>query len=202
MNSSINIILIFFLLISSPINADIFLREDITTTPDINHFSMCHAQGCKEVEQLSLSKTEWQQIAQYFNPPAESADAERIKIAHAIAKFEQIVGIKTDTTHDKAGLFEHMGSYGQLDCIDESTNTTTYLHILQKQSLLKWHEPMDHVTRGFFIFGWPHSSAAMKEINTPQKNEYAVDSWFEDNGKPPHIILLSTWRSGWEPEKL
>ena len=81
MNSSINIILIFFLLISSPINADIFLREDITTTPDINHFSM-------------------------------------------------------------------------------------------------------------------------KEINTPQKNEYAVDSWFEDNGKPPHIILLSTWRSGWEPEKL
>ena len=193
---------IFSLLISHTINADIFLREDITTTPDINHFSMCHAQGCKEVEQLSLSKTEWQQIAQYFNPPAESANAERIQIAHAISKFEQIVGIKTDTTHDKAGLFEHMGSYGQLDCIDESTNTTTYLHILQKQGLLKWHEPMDHVTRGFFIFGWPHSSAAMKEINTPQKNEYAVDSWFEDNGKPPHIILLSTWRSGWEPEKL
>ncbi len=201
MNSSINIILIFFLLISSPINADIFLRGDITSTPDINHFSMCHAQGCKEVKQLSLSKTEWQQIAQYFNPPAESADAERIQIAHAIAKFEQIVGIKTDTTHDKAGLFEHMGSYGQLDCIDESTNTTTYLHILKKQGLLKWHEPMDHVTRDFFLFGWPHSSAAMKEINTPQKNEYAVDSWFEDNDKPPHIILLSTWRSGWEPEK-
>lgn len=66
---------------------------------------------------------------------------------------------------------------------------------------MKWHEPMDHITRGFFIFGWPHSSAAMREINTVKKNEYAVDSWFEDNGQPPHIILLSTWSSGWEPTK-
>ena len=201
MSNSTNIFLIILLLMSPPVNADIFVREDISTTPDINHFSMCHAQGCKEVEQLSLNKAEWHQIAQYFNPPADSAESERIQIANAIAKFEQIVGIKTDTSHDKAGLFEHMGSYGQLDCIDESTNTSSYLLILKKQGLLKWHEPMDHVTRGFFIFGWPHSSAAMKEIKTQQQDEYAVDSWFEDNGKPPHIILLSKWRSGWEPEK-
>ena len=190
---------IFTLIIVNNLYADTFVREDIISTPDIGHFSMCHAQGCKEVEQLSLTQQEWQKISQYFHPPADSAAAERSQIAKAIAKFEQIVGLKTDTSQDKAGLFEHMGSYGQLDCIDESTNSTIYLLILQKQNLLKWHEPMDHVTRGFFIFGWPHSSAAMREINTQQKNEYAVDSWFEDNGKPPHIIPLSTWRDGWEP---
>ncbi len=177
--------------------ADIFVRDDIITAPDVTHFSMCHAHGCKEVEQLSLNKAEWQQISAHFVPQANSAQAEREQIANAIAQFEQIVGAKTDTSRDKAGLFASMGSPGQLDCIDESTNSTSYLLILDKQGLLKWHEPMDHVTRGFFIFGWPHSSAAMREKNG---SEYAVDSWFEDNGQRPHIISLSQWRSGWEPE--
>ena len=181
-----------------PAYADIFVRDDIITDPDYKHFSMCHDQGCKTVEQLSLSKEQWQQIVQYFQPAAISAAQEREQIARAIAQFEHIIGIKTNTSEDKAGLFAHMGSAGQLDCIDESTNSTTYLHILNQAGLLKWHEPMNHVTRGFFIFGWPHSSAAMREKYS--KKEYAVDSWFEDNGQLPHIIPLSQWDSGWSPE--
>ena len=156
---------------------------------------MCHGQGCREVEQLSLSDQEWQKISAHFQPPAQSAHQERQQIALAIAEFEKIIGKKTGTDRDKARLFEHMGSPGQLDCIDESTNSTVYLMILKKHGLLRWHEPMDHVTRGFFIFGWPHSSAAMREIRHPER-EYAVDSWFEDNGKPPHIIPLKLWRDG------
>ncbi|MDX2504141.1 MAG: hypothetical protein QNL62_06665 [Gammaproteobacteria bacterium] len=189
---------LILLIISSTIQADIFVRDDIITTPDINYFSMCHAHGCKTVEQLSLTDQEWQKISRHFQPTAKSAESERSQIAEAIAEFEKIIGVKTDTTQDKAGLFEHMGSYGQLDCIDESTNTTTYLLILDKQGLLKWHEPMDHITRGFFIFGWPHSSGAMREKAGP---EFAVDSWFEDNGQRPHIIPLSKWRSGWSPSE-
>lgn len=189
---------IFLLISSQPSNADTFVRDDIITQPDINHFSMCHGHGCKTVEQLSLSETQWQQIARNFQPAAQSAADERIQIAAAIAQFEQIIGVKTNTSEDKAGLFAAMGSAGQLDCIDESTNTTTYLLILETQSLLKWHETLDHVTRGFFIFGWPHSSAAIRE--KPSGTEYAVDSWFEDNGKRPHIIPLSQWRSGWSPK--
>ncbi|MCU7834829.1 MAG: hypothetical protein KZQ83_06175 [gamma proteobacterium symbiont of Taylorina sp.] len=195
------IIFVILLSITSTASADIFLRDDIITRPDVNNFSMCHAQGCKKVEQLSLSDEEWQKIARHFHSAADSAQQEREQIADAIAEFEQIIGIKTGTSQDKAGLFASMGSPGQLDCIDESTNTSSYLLILKKQGLLKWHEPMDHVTRGFFIFGWPHSSAAMRGKNTSSNTEYAVDSWFEDNGKRPHIVLLSKWRSGWEPEK-
>lgn len=200
-NSITALFLLCLLLVSGSIKADIFVRDDIITTPDINHFSMCHAHGCKTVEHLSLTKKEWLQISRHFHPAAGSAEAERHQIANAIAEFEQIIGVKTDTSMDKAGLFESMGSYGQLDCIDESTNTTTYLFILKKQGLLKWHEPMDHVTRGYFIFGWPHSSAAMREnSHLENSSEFAVDSWFEDNGQRPHIIPLSQWRSGWTPK--
>ncbi len=193
-----NIIIFSFILLLSPVLlADTFVSDQVITEPDRQRFSMCHAQGCKEVEQLSLSDNEWQRIQAHFLPPASSAQQERQQIAQAIAEFEKIIGPKTGTEQDKARLFAHMGSPGQLDCIDESTNTTTYLNILKKQGLLRWHEPMDHVTRGFFIFGWPHSSAAMREIHSEQ--EFAVDSWFEDNGKPPHIVPLELWRDGWEP---
>ncbi len=196
---------LFFLMLSTIAMADTFVSEEVITDPDVKHFSMCHNQGCKTVAQLSLSDTQWAQISQHFQPPTTSAEQERRQIANAIAEFEQIVGVMTDTTHDKAGLFQAMGSYGQLDCIDESTNTTTYLLIMDKQGLLKWHEPMDHVNRGFFIFGWPHSSGAMREKahsgNSDEPAEFAVDSWFEDNGKRPHIIPLSQWRSGWSPHE-
>ncbi|MDX2507819.1 MAG: hypothetical protein QNL62_25540 [Gammaproteobacteria bacterium] len=196
----ISLLLICLFLFISSVKADIFVRDDIVTAPDVKHFSMCHGHGCKEVEQLSLNDAEWRRIAKHFQPPAESAEAEREQVANAIAEFEQIIGQKTNTSRDKAGLFAAMGSPGQLDCIDEATNSTTYLTILEKQGLLKWHKPMAHVTRGFFIFGWPHSSAAMQEKNSAGQTQYAVDSWFEDNGKRPHIIQLSLWRSGWEPE--
>ncbi len=192
-------VLISFCLTLSPVlPADTFVSDMVNTSPDRQRFSMCHGQGCREVEQLSLSDQEWQKISAHFQPPAQSARQERQQIALAIAEFEKIIGKKTGTDRDKARLFEHMGSPGQLDCIDESTNSTVYLMILKKHGLLRWHEPMDHVTRGFFIFGWPHSSAAMREIRHPER-EYAVDSWFKDNGKPPYIIPLEHWREGWEP---
>ena len=194
----IKLITICLLFFAAQACADIFVRDDIITEPDYKRFSMCHDHGCKTVEQLSLSDAQWRQIAQHFSPAAVSAAQEREQIAQAIAEFEIIIGIKTNTSQDKAGLFANMGSAGQLDCIDESTNSTTYLLILDQAGLLKWHEPINHVTRGFFIFGWPHSSAAMREKQS--KMEYAVDSWFEDNGQLPHIIPLSQWDSGWSPE--
>ena len=46
----------------------------------------------------------------------------------------------------------------QMDCIDESTNSTTYLRILAGAGLLRWHRVEARVTRGFFIFGWPHTT--------------------------------------------
>ncbi|MCU7817590.1 MAG: hypothetical protein KZQ57_01650 [gamma proteobacterium symbiont of Lucinoma myriamae] len=117
--------LFYLLIFTRQVNADIFVRDDIFTQPDIKRFSMCHAHGCKTVEQLSLTDTQWQKIARHFTPAAQSAAQEREQIAAAIAEFEQIIGVKTNTSEDKAGLFKSMGSAGQLDCIDESTNSTT-----------------------------------------------------------------------------
>jgi hypothetical protein len=86
-----------------------------------------------------------------------------------------------------------------MDCIDESINTTTYLRMLEREQLLRWHTVEDRATRGWFIRGWPHTTAVIRDRKTGEL--YAVDSWFEDNGEPPHIVPLDKWKGGWDPEK-
>jgi hypothetical protein len=85
-----------------------------------------------------------------------------------------------------------------MDCVDESTNTTTYLRMMQLDGLLHWHKVEDRKTRGFLIFGgWPHTTAVISEKQG--KKKWAVDSWFYDNGVPPAILPLKKWSDGWKP---
>ena len=108
-----------------------------------------------------------------------------------------MVGKKTGTDRDKSGTFAHLGEEGQLDCIDESINTSFYMIMMFNDGLIRSHTVEDRAHRGFFFRGWPHSSAVIRDTNTQEY--FAVDSWFLDNGEPPHIIPLQKWRDGWKP---
>lgn len=177
--------------------ADTFVRDDIITEPDVGHFSVCHAHSCAEMDQVGFNANEWRSIQRMFSRTAASPSHERELIARAIARFELIVGKRTGTWNDKGGDLKGLGLEGQMDCIDESINTTTYLRVLQGAGLLRWHDVEDRATRGWFVFGWPHTTAVIRD--TRSNELYAVDSWFEDNGKPPHIVPLQQWKDGWEP---
>jgi hypothetical protein len=84
-----------------------------------------------------------------------------------------------------------------MDCIDESTNTTTYLKIFQRADLLRWNEVVEPATRGWFLFGWPHTTAVIRDKTT--NDLYAVDSWFLDNGLPATVVPLAIWKEGFRP---
>jgi hypothetical protein len=134
-----------------------------------------------------------------FASSAGDAQEERARIAEAIGRFETVVGAITDTSDDRAENQLGKSWSSQMDCIDESTNTTTYLRILARQGLLRFHRVEDRVTRGFFIFGWPHTTAVVSEVKTGTR--WVVDSWFFENGKPPVIVPLELWKTGWRPAK-
>jgi len=193
-------VLLYLSFSHSMTSADTYVRDDINTRPDPSEFSVCHGHGCTEVSHISLSKSQWQRIQDIFNPLANDADDERKRIAEAIAVLETMVGRITGTGIDKAGTLDNVDSLyldTQMDCIDESTNTSIYITMMHKDNLLKWHTVEDRVTRGFFIFGAPHTTAVIRDAASNKL--YAVDSWFEDNGKPPHIVSLDIWEDGWEP---
>lgn len=180
-----------------PAGADAFVRDDIVTEPTPWLFSVCHEHSCAEVDQVGLKDYEWRSIQRPFSRTSASPAQERDFIARAIARFETIVGKRTGTWNDKGGDLKGLGQDGQMDCIDESINTTSYLRILEGTGLLRWHTVEDRATRGWFLWGWPHTTAVIRD--TRSNELYAVDSWFEDNGKPPHIVPLGQWKDGWEP---
>ena len=180
--------------------ADVFTNDSVITAPDQNQFSICFDHGCASVAAVSLSEQQWLWVSNFFISQAKTPEEERQRIAWAIALLEKIVGKLTGTDNDKGGDLEGLGQPGQMDCIDESTNSTTYLRILSQAGLLKWHEVEDRVTRGWFITGWPHTTAVIRDTQDNQR--YAVDSWFLDNGEQPFVVPLEIWKSGWDPLNL
>lgn len=176
--------------------------KDQIEDPSPDLFSVCFQHTCAQVEHLSLSPDQWESVRSKFQPPPESAEDERQRIGTAIAYLEVEVGKQIDTLDDRGGNLEGFVAEGnQLDCVDESTNSTTYLKMMQADGLLRFHTVQPRSTRArsrLFIIGWPHSTAVVQETATGEK--WVVDSWFFDNGKPPAIVPLSLWSTGWEPD--
>jgi len=176
---------------------DRFLAKYADAKPTVSAMTVCHGYGCRVTEEVSLAR-EWDDLTADFQTPAETPEQERERIAALIADVEIIVGEKLGTAEDIGGTFTGFGQDGQQDCIDETTNTTTILTLLENEGLLAWHDVRAPMSRGFFINGWPHTSAVIAETNSEQ--HYVVDSWFHDNGQPAEVVTLETWVGGWSPE--
>lgn len=167
------------------------------TKPSLTAFEICQGGGCVQSDILQLTEAEWDNVVQIFSPLPASAEAEREAIAKAIGALEDMVGTKIGTTADRAGTFNNSDYLHQQDCNDEAINSTTYMRLMQQAGLLRFHEILDTRTRKFFFTGWPHSTAAIREQAT--KAEYAVDSWFYDNGFPATILPMAIWKDGYIP---
>ncbi len=173
-------------------------EQEIIGNPTPELFSVCFNHSCDRVESHSITRQEWALVTSPLDTPRESAVKERRAIAAAIAIIEEIVGQRTGTGQDLGGNLRGFGKTGQMDCIDESTNTTTYLTMLDQGGYLKWHKPVDRSTRFGIFVGMPHTTAVIEELGSHTR--YAVDSWFYDNGTPPAIVKLPAWKKGWNPD--
>ena len=86
----------------------------------------------------------------------------------------------------------------QLDCVDEAFNMHMYLHLLNNEGKLHWHRIGEIVHRGWLLdLSYPHT--ALTIIETSNGAQFVVDSWFHDSGRPPEILSLQQWKSGWTP---
>jgi hypothetical protein len=78
---------------------------------------------------------------------------------------------------------------GQMDCIDESINTSTYLKLLEKDGLLKFHLVRERAyRRSLLTQHW-----AAQVVETANGQHYVIDSWFEDNGELPILVNGKAW---------
>lgn len=156
----------------------------------------CADYHCDIIIPVTLNDREKQQIRQLFSDVGNPAE-ERDRIAQAIGLFERLVGPKNGTSDD-LGKNPPDAPYsprgGQLDCISESTNSTTYLKQLETAGLLRWHSVDERAVRHRWLFA-AHWTAV---INDRDGMQYAVDSWYGDNGKPAIVLPLQAWYKGEE----
>jgi hypothetical protein len=183
---------------AAPARADLFVRDDIITAPTPDSFSVCFDHTCTSVVTTSLTPDEWRNATRPLQRPAATAAAERVAIAESIALLESIVGTYTGTHRDLGRNLPGIGRPGQLDCIDESTNTNTYLRMIERDGLLRYHRVGKRSTRFGLFVGMPHTTAVVVDIGSDQR--YAVDSWFLDNGRPPFIAKIEQWKAGAAPD--
>ncbi len=171
--------------------------NDLPASPE--SFMLCHGYSCTQKSEAGFAASEWRNVVAIFRQnPASSAETERSKIGQAIALMERYSGAKTGTDDDDAEAVAIKRNIKQLDCIDETVNTSMYVGFLQEAGLLKFHEVAEPTHRGYLIDGkWPHNTAVIREKNNGAL--FAVDSFYRKNGEEPYIMPRATWLGGWKP---
>lgn len=165
--------------------------------PKPSSFVVCHGRDCRIETRVKLIGDEWQRIVNLF--PRDSASEERESIRTAIGLLEKMTGRLAGTNGDVAGTGGGAFSQGQMDCEDETMNTGTYLTMLEKDGLLRFHNIIGRAHRGVFFNRWPHRAVQIEEKRS--KKVFVVDSWFHDNGQPAEIVEYDVWKDGWWPKQ-
>jgi hypothetical protein len=160
------------------------------TTPEL--ITICHGYGCSFRSKLTLGPADGARFRSIMHAGAGSPKAERTAISRAVQYFEQrsfeIIGVR-DKPKAEFGA-SHIR--GQMDCVDESTNTRALLLYLAERGLLKFHKVGRNVSRGMFLDGrYPHFTAIVID---PGGTKWVVDSWYAPTGGAPDIFPYSQWK--------
>ena len=166
-------------------------------------FTECHGFSCAEISQVSLSAQQWRKVAAVFHPRAANAEAERRQIAHAVALMQRLVGAQTGTavhqwTHDNLLIKPNFGDTTQLDCIDEAVNTWTYMTMMERGHLFRFHRVTELAYAGLPTDTNPRNAAVVQEKATGA--HFVIDPSLVDFAVPPPVIPLKVWAGSWPPK--
>jgi hypothetical protein len=175
---------------------DYHFQEFQARQPRGNTVYVCSAYGCQKQTAVNFSE-KMPAIAELMKKTkkADSPHEERRAIAYAIGYMESYAGEVAGTKNDRPGMdWDGSGDPGQQDCVDEATNTTAYMLVLQNNGLLKHHTVGRPFSRGNILLGvsnWPHWTGVLWEKGNKQK--WAVDSWIYVNGENPAVVEAEKW---------
>ncbi|MEM0905897.1 MAG: hypothetical protein AAGJ94_00945 [Pseudomonadota bacterium] len=157
---------------------------------EANRVFVCHGFGCHYRSAVTFSRADIRTMRRIVGRP-RTAKEERRRLRKLVAWAEKRVAPTAGSADDVGGLdLGNSRKRGQMDCIDEATNTTSYLLVAAQNGILRHHEVASPVARGFFLDGrYPHATAVVSANGEP----YAIDSWPMANGELPNVMPLETW---------
>ena len=85
-----------------------------------------------------------------------------------------------------------------LDCVDEAVNTWTYMTMMERAGLLRFHTVAELGYAGLPTDTNPRNTAVLREKASGAL--YAVDASLTDGGEPPYVMPLTVWAGDWPPK--
>lgn len=154
----------------------------------------CHGYGCVRRKAISVDDAWLSRAGSLLKAAGGSPEAERRALGQVVGTYTAYVSASLGGRPDIPGSPAQMSNiHGQMDCLDETANTTSLLLVLQDRGLLNHHRVEPPVSRGFFLDGrYPHFTATIAEKRTG--SEWAIDPWKRAPGQRPEILPLNQWR--------
>jgi hypothetical protein len=174
-------------LFSSPASA-----EDAT-------LEICFNYGCVTRRAVTFDAPRLQALVQALQAAQDAAD-ERARLSVVIGKMYALAAEQTPIGSDRGGNYADAGVFGRMDCIDHSTNTTAFLHLLAERGALRWHKVLPPARRLRFWLLQHFSALIEEQADENSGAKYVVDSWFVDNGEAAIILPLEDWEKGEGPD--
>ena len=190
------------------------LGEEATVT-------VCYNYGCASEAPVSFSDVQMNWV-HLLLAGASGPRRERERLALAVGKLYSWAGRQTPIWRDRGGNYDDGGVDGKMDCIDHSTTTTRFLHLIEARGWLRFHRVLEPARRVRFLVA-QHLSAQIEEVVLPpgaarmdmdlvyddfalpgddarQGPRFVVDSWFVNNGEPAVVMPLEVWMDGGGPD--
>ena len=179
-----------------------YLDQYAETDPRPADFRECHGFACAAPSRVSLRPPDWRRVRAMFVPPAKDAAAERRHIASAVALMQRLVGAQTGTavhqwTHRDLMILPNLGDTSQLDCIDEAVNTWTYMTMMERDGLFRFHRVGTLAFAGSPADPNPRNAAVLQERGGAY---YVLDPSLVDAGVVPPALPLEAWLDSWPPD--
>ncbi|MCB8821658.1 hypothetical protein [Microvirga rosea] len=154
----------------------------------------CHGYGCTRRTAVAVDPSLLHRASAILRSAKASPDTERRALGEVIRLYTSYLTSRIGSPPDvpKSPPSE-AGISGQMDCVDETANTTSLLLVLESYGLLAYHEVERPQSRGIFLDGrYPHTTAVIAEKQSHR--EWAVDPWAKAPGEKPDILPLAQWR--------
>jgi hypothetical protein len=165
------------------------------------HLSVCYNWSCATTRRLDISAKELAEARSYMdvcagNDRHEQLQRLRIGVWRMGLLAQRHIPV---LVNDREVNDRDAGLEGRQDCVDNATNTTTYLSLLVDLGALPGWTVDEPQVRDLFTKD-VHWTATVIQHSTGDR--WAVDSWFRPNGNLPFVSPIADWiaaRKPWEP---
>lgn len=183
--------------ITGPLPADYTLNRNGSVT-----LRVCYNWSCAAQRWVTFSADEMQEVKDFLGQCTGTGLHDRIQRLRVGIWQMQLIAQRhiPDLANDREINEFDKGVEGRLDCVDSSSNTMTYLKILEALRQLPGWSVAKPVVRNVMDFYGVHWTAVVTDQASGKA--WSVDSWFRPHGHLPFVMPVADWKrdkKAWEP---